>query len=291
MAVTTPVAVPRGTPPSRITTRTVLEWGLLTIPVELFSGVSESTGTGRSQFVVVDDEYHEVGNQLYDKVTKGPVERAAIVKGVREGDQVVEVTDEELADASAERGTSPVQLMRRADFPDLRAWAVPRKVYQLRPAREERGKVKVPNRAASRALGFLADALARHDAVGLARVVLREGGAAQYGLIEALPEHGELRLSLVHFREDLRPPLPLELPEPSGKERKLIDQLVRQSALTEWPELANEQAERLRDVVATKRAGGSVAAVTAPTVADEDSLLELLAASVGDPDGLADAPS
>jgi non-homologous end joining protein Ku len=82
--------------PTRSTGTLTLGFGLITIPVMVFSAIEDS-GIKRQRFT---KDGHEVGMQNYDKETGAAVTFADVVTKYRtESDELVELTDDEIASA------------------------------------------------------------------------------------------------------------------------------------------------------------------------------------------------
>src|SRR5688572_32151113 len=108
-----------------------MEWGLLAIPVKLFTGNEASATVARKQFT---PDGHPVGSRAYDKVTLENFDGEPVMKVEVGKDEFVELSNEEIEAAIGE--TIPPGSMKIETFIPLdsimREYVV-EKVDQVRP--------------------------------------------------------------------------------------------------------------------------------------------------------------
>ena len=157
--------------PSRSTGSVTVSFGLLSIPVSLYTA-TRSTRTVRHEHVVVDGQYHPVGRQSYDKVTGEPVDRAEVIKTVEVGDVLVPVTDEAYANATgADALAGRLDLEATLPAADLPLRFVPEgTTYQVRPQKAKKAGAAA---GGERALALLLAALDEAGVVAIGRTALR----------------------------------------------------------------------------------------------------------------------
>ncbi len=219
---------PKAPPPTRGNYVT-LAFYATSIPLQVFPGTSDSKVT-RHQYILGDDGYHPVGNQLFDKHTGALVERDNVVRCVDTDDGPVEVSDEEIEQLlGTVNGTAtivtfvPLSLVAAGQF-------VPEKLYQARPARRRSGRKSEVDPGAERAFGLLVKAMRKSQVAAVVNVTLR--GTPHYGVL--LPN---ARLFLVAFDDEIREELPLNLVEPTAEELEAMQALIGMHTSPDVPEL------------------------------------------------------
>jgi DNA end-binding protein Ku len=171
------------------------------------------------------------------------VDREEIVRGyeVERGSFVV-VSDEELESLAPEKSREI----------DLRRF-VPRE--QLSPFYFDRSYFLVPTGDTRKPYRLLAETMERMGRAGVATFVMR---SKEY-LVAILAENGILRAVTLRFREELRSPEDVGLPEAEGVSKSdlsAMEEAVQEATLQELPreELKDEDADRLLALVRKKKA-------------------------------------
>lgn len=252
-----------GTPRARSNWSGVISFGLVAVPVELFSGSRRSTlslrmltsdGMPLSRRYVCPEEGKELSG---DEIQRG--------YEVGEGEFVI-VTDEEL-EQLAPRQSREIALER----------FVPRD--QIDPAWFVRSYFLVPGEEQQRAYRLLADTMERTGRAGIANFVMRGRAYA----VAIFADHGILRAETLRFGDELRTPADLGLPEPADVPAKLVKEMTKAiESLSESEldpsEMEDDRVERLRALAEKKRERGEDV-VEAPVAAQSEE---------GDEDGGAD---
>lgn len=253
--------------PTRATTSTTIGWGLISIPVSLYTGTEDSR-VERKEFV--DGTDHEVGRRPYDKATGQNVEQSDVVRRARSTDGVwVDLSDDEIA-------TATENLSGRADIEALvplsaiGTFLVPTKLYQVRAKGDPK---KGGSPIAEKAFYLLLLALTDRNEGALIKFAVR-GSVARYGV---LTPQGDLYV--VEYDEGVRARRPI----PSkGVE---VAELEAASALLDTlpsgiPSLPNTTAEQVQTYVDAKAKGVTVTATKAPATDEVSDILGALQVAI-----------
>ncbi len=241
-----------------------ISFGLVNIPVKLYSAVSRKT----VRFNQIDAE---TGSRVRQKRVNAegqevPYER--IVKGyeLASGDYVT-ITEDEMAqlDPKASR------MIDIAEFVDL---------ADIDPIFYDSAYYLVPDQTTAKPYRLLTEALERANKVGIARFVMR---TKQY-LAAVRPSDGRLMLSTMVYADEVVAPgeidgfHSLDDIELDEKELEMAEQLI--ASLTE-----DFDAERHHDTyresvldLIERKASGDVEAVVPAEAPDEDTVVDLMAA-------------
>ncbi|HEX6316131.1 MAG TPA: Ku protein [Gemmatimonadaceae bacterium] len=226
---------------ARSTWSGVISFGLVAVPVELFTGSRRSTLSLRMltpdgmplsrQYVCPEDGKVLSG----DEIQRG--------YEVSEGEFVI-VTDEEL-EQLAPRQSREIALER----------FVPRE--QIDPAWFVRSYFLVPGEEQQRAYRLLADTMERTGRAGIATFVMRGRAYA----VAIFADQGILRAETLRFGDELRSPADLGLPEPADVPSKLVKEMTKAiESLSESSldpaEMEDDRVERLRTLAEKKRKRG-----------------------------------
>ncbi|HET6500811.1 MAG TPA: Ku protein [Amycolatopsis sp.] len=223
-----------------------ISFGLVTVPVELYSATEDHTVHFRQFERGTSDRirYRRVNEQ-----TGKEVDFADIVKGYDLGDgEYVLIEQDELDDIAPGRSRS-IDIEEFVDLDHIDPIFFD-KSYWLAPAKEEFG----------RAYGLLLQAMERTDKAGIARFVMR--GKEHIAAVRA--GDGVLVLDTLLFAEDVRDPrrelskLPEQAP-PRGKELDMAVSLIESMAEDWRPEdFQDTYTERVFKLIEDKKAGRKV---------------------------------
>jgi DNA end-binding protein Ku len=266
------MTIAHATAPSRSSATAVISFGLINIPVSLYTA-TEETRVARSEYARSYNndgsfQLHKVGRRLVDTITEQEVDRSDIVKCAQtETGELVELTDEEVAAVTLDSdGTAPIVALISTE--QLISEYCVEKYYQVRPKAEKKG-----GQAHERAFTLLMKTLERRNQAALIRISLRNS-VAKYAAITA-----DGALMILHYTDGVRTERPMPSVDVTDAELGMAEKLL-DAIGTEVPDMRDETAARIRDYVAAKATGATeVAAVPTPVVA-AGSLEDLLAASL-----------
>lgn len=258
-------------PPKRATASLNLTWGLVQIPLQLFTATEDTKLIDRHTYTA---DGHPVGQRRYDKTTGVDVVDGDTKMMVTVGDKLVELTDDEIVDVTAGTAVDRMRVEIECLIPlaDLAVRYETLKIYQARPAPLGKG---VANPAAVKAFRLFIDGLAARSSAALIRFAVR-GTAARYAVIT--PD-GLLRTLFYDSEVRAARDIPdVDIPE---KERAMADMLM-ESINVRVPPLVNENGILVADYVTKKAAGAEMVrpVVTEETAPVSDDLLAALEASV-----------
>lgn len=250
--------------PSRATASVVISWGLINIPVSLYTA-TEETRVPRKEFTKTGNA---VGRQPYDKVTNEPVNHDDIVKKAQASNgEWVELTDQEIGNCTVDQaGVAAIEAL--VPTSSIGTFLVPQKLYQARPKNTKKAGEQA---AADESFSLLLSALERRGEAALLKVSIRNG-AAKYA---ALLPTGDLYV--VEYADAVREPRPLPEVELSDQHLDLADTLLDQIGTT-VPDLTNTVATDVQSFVDAKAGGETPVPATPETNATD--LMESLMASV-----------
>lgn len=200
--------------PSRALWKGAISFGLVHVPVALFSATQEQ----EVDFDWLDKRTLDpVGYKRINKRTGKEIAKDDIVKGVKlEGDHYVVLTDGEIAKAYPKR-TQTIAIEAFVQAQDV-SFVYIEKPYYL-----------APDARAGRVYALLREALAEAGVIGIARFVLHN----KEHLAALLPAGPALMLGLLRWANEIRPPDGLDLPGATGLKpaelkmaRQLIDQMT-----------------------------------------------------------------
>jgi DNA end-binding protein Ku len=246
-----------------------ISFGLVNIPVKLYSAVSRKT----VRFHQLDREDNQrIQQRRVNPRTGEEVPYDNLVKGYEIGpDRYVVVTPEEL-DSLAPEKTRSIDI---EDFVDL---------DQIDPIYYDHPYYLVPDKSAAKAYRLLLDAMREADKVAIARVVIR----SKEQLVAIRPRDGVLTMETMLFADEVVPPEQLEdLPADGSKKttkrelemaQQLIDSL---SGAFEPDKYRDEYRDRVLDLI-EKKAEGEEIVLEAPPEEPEKvpDLMAALEASV-----------
>jgi DNA end-binding protein Ku len=246
-----------------------ISFGLVNIPVKLYSAVSRKT----VRFHQLDREDNQrIQQRRVNPRTGEEVPYDNLVKGYEIGpDRYVVVTPEEL-DSLAPEKTRSIDI---EDFVDLE---------QIDPIYYDHPYYLVPDKSAAKAYRLLLDAMREADKVAIARVVIR----SKEQLVAIRPRDGVLTMETMLFGDEVVPPDELEdLPADGGKKttkrelemaQQLIDSL---SGEFEPDKYRDEYRDRVLDLIERKAEGEEIVLEAPPEEPEKvPDLMAALEASV-----------
>jgi DNA end-binding protein Ku len=232
-----------------------INFGLVTVPVELYSATEDSR-VGFRQFERGTSD--RIRNRRVNERTGDEVGFDDIVKGyeLEDGDYVL-IEPDELEDVAPGRSrTLDIETFVDLDQVDPIYF---QKTYWLAPAKEE----------FNRAYSLLLEAMSRSHKAGIATFVMR--GKEHIAAVRA--GDSVLSLTVLHFADDIRDPRRAlkKLPAKSAAKPKEVDMAVDliDSMTTEWvpDQYHDSYTERVEKLIADKRAGRTVSREDEPASA------------------------
>ena len=246
-----------------------ISFGLVNVPVKLFSAVSRKT-------VRFNQLNQETGNRIQQKrvdpETGEEVPFEQIVKGFElTKDRYVVITPEELDALDPER-TRTIDI---EDFVDLE---------DIDPIYYDHPYYLVPDKGAAKAYGLLLNAMRESGKVAIARVVIRSKEA----LVALRPAGDLLMMETMIFHDEVVPHDELDdLPEAkelkaSSRELKMAQQLIDSlSSEFDPSRYRDEYRDKVLDLIERKAAGEDIAVQPeAPAPAKVPDLMAALEASL-----------
>lgn len=250
--------------PNRATTSFTLTWGLVSMPLSVYTG-TEETRVKRSEYVEIDGADVPVGRSAIRKDTGEVINSDDVIRKAQATSGAwVALTDDEIAECtSVERGVGEiitfVPIKRIGDYST-------ETVNQVRP-RATKGKL---DPSADKAFALLRAAMRKRKVVALVKVALR--GPARYALLDA-----EGTLSLVRTHDGIREALPLSLHTFGDAELGMALNLIDAVGI-EAPILTDDTAPVVQMFVDAK--AGGVTTPPAPTPSPTVDIMAALEASI-----------
>ena len=243
-----------------------ISFGLINIPVKIFSAVQESS----LDLDMLDGKDHS--NIKYKKVNENTgkeVVHADIVKGYKIDDSyvILEDTDFEAADAVK---TKTIEIINFADEKEIDS------IYYEQPYYLE------PDKAAHKAYALLRDSLKASGKVGVTSFVLRN----KEGLAILKPYEKVIVLNRIRFTQEIKETSTLKLPPVSKTKTKemdmadkLIDQLTEKFDISKYKD--NYTAKLLKIIKNKSKGKKSIMPKMKVVYKQSDNLMEMLKASLG----------
>ncbi|MET0132318.1 MAG: Ku protein [Kibdelosporangium sp.] len=244
-----------------------ISFGLVSIPVELYSATSDHTvHFNQFQRGTADRvRYKRVNERTGDEVEFGD-----IVKGKEVGDgEFVLVEPDELADIAPGRSRS-IEIGSFVDLDEIDPIFF-QKTYWLAPAKQEYAKP----------YGLLAKAMAATNRAGIATFVMR---GKQY-LTAIRARDKVIALETLYFADEIRDPAEVTEPAPvnaKGKELKMAESLI-ESMTDKWnpADFKDTYTERVNKLIEDKHQGNEIVIEAEPAAATEvTDLMDALSRSV-----------
>jgi DNA end-binding protein Ku len=216
-----------------------ISFGLINIPIKLFSAVQESS---LDMDMLDQNDHANIKFKRVNENTGKEVTFASIVKGYKIEDKYVILEDEDFEAADAVK-TKTIDIESFADEKEIQS------IYYEQPYYLE------PDKGALNAYALLRDALAASGKVGVTRFVMRN----KEGLAILKPYKNVIVLNRIRFEQEIRDTADLKLPPVSKIETKEMDmanKLIEQ--LTEKFDIQNfkdEYTAKLLDIIKEKAKG------------------------------------
>jgi DNA end-binding protein Ku len=241
-----------------------ISFGLVNVPVKLFSAVSRKTVRFHQ---LNSDTGHRIAQKRVDSVTDEEVPYEKIVKGFElTKERYVVVTPEEL-DSIAPEKTRAIDI---EDFVDLE---------DIDPIFYDHPYYLVPDKGAAKAYALLLEAMRESGKVAIARVVLR----SKEQLVAIRPAGNVLTMETMIFHDEVVPADDLdEVPEAkdlktSDRELKMAQQLINSlSSDFEPSKYHDEYREKVLELIERKAAGEEIA--VQPEAPEPKKVPDLMAA-------------
>jgi DNA end-binding protein Ku len=251
-----------------------ISFGLVNIPVKLYSAVSRKT----VRFHQIDAESGQrIRQQRVSQATGEEVPYEQIVKGYEIGpDRYVTITPEELESLEPEK-TRTIDIEAFVDLDEID------------PIFYDHPYYLVPDKGAEKAYRLLVDAMQEANKVAIARVVLRQ----KEHLVALRPKDGVLTMETMLFADEVVPPDSLdEMPDDgaaktSKRELDMAKQLIESlSAEFEPEQYRDEYRDRVLDMI-ERKAQGETITIEAPSEKPKEvpDLMAALEASIASSKG------
>ncbi len=242
-----------------------ISFGLINIPVKLFSAVQDSS----LDLDMLDSKDHSnIRFKRVNESTGQEVENADIVKGYMLNDNYVILEPHDFEAAAPEK-TKTIQLMNFTYEKEIDS------IYYEQPYYLE------PDKGASTAYALLRDSLNLSGKVGVTSFVMRNKEI----LAILKPYKNVIVLNRIRFTQEIRDASELKLPpvsETKTKEMEMADKLIEQ--LTEKFDITafkDTYTAKLLEIIEEKSKGNTVTQFKIkPAVPQSDNLLEMLKASL-----------
>ena len=242
-----------------------ISFGLINIPVKLFSAVQEST---LDMDMLDKNDHSNIKFKRVNETTGKEVAYGNIVKGYKIDDKYVILEEEDFEAADAEK-TKTIDILNFTLEKEIDS------LYYEQPYYLE------PDKGAMKAYALLRDALEASGKVGVTSFVMRN----KEGLAILKPYKNVIVLNRIRFEQEIRDTSELKLPAVSKtkvKEMDMANKLVEQ--LTEKFDISSykdEYTDKLLKIIKDKAKGKKQAAPKLKVVHKQnDDLMEMLKASL-----------
>ena len=243
-----------------------ISFGLINIPIKLFSAVQESS----LDLDMLDSKDH--ANIKFKRVNESTGKEVAyenIVKGYKLDSGYVVLEDEDFEAADAIK-TKTIEIINFVDQQEIDS------LYYEQPYYLE------PEKSAMKAYALLRDALQSSGKVGVTTFVLRN----KEGLAILKPYKNVIVLNRIRFVQEIREPSELKLP-PISKTKtkememanKLVDQLTEKFSIAKYKDT---YTAKLLKIIKEKSKGKKITVPKMKVVHKQtDNLMDMLKASLG----------
>ncbi|TDW48804.1 DNA end-binding protein Ku [Flavobacterium sp. 270] len=242
-----------------------ISFGLINIPIKIFSAVQEST---LDMDMLDKDDHSNIKFKRVNETTGKEVTFSNIVKGYKIDEKYVILDDEDFEAADAEK-TKTIDILSFSLESEIDS------IYYEQPYYLE------PDKGAMKAYALLRDALQASGKVGVTSFVLRN----KESLAILKPYKNVIVLNRIRFEQEIRDTDELKLPPVSKtkvKEMDMANKLVEQ--LTEKFDISSykdEYTAKLLKIIKDKAKGKKQAAPKLKVVHKQsDDLMEMLKASL-----------
>ncbi|MET0496958.1 MAG: Ku protein [Steroidobacteraceae bacterium] len=232
-----PAVVPGGGPSVRSFWSGTITFGLVSIPVDLFSAVRPR----QTAMKLVDKSGHALGRQYHCSKEGTKLDGDDLVRGYETDGKMVEITDDDFASVAPEM-SSDIELRNFVPLEQIPSLYF-QKPYFLAPA----GK-------SAKAYHLLAATMESTGRVGIGSFVMR---GHEY-LVAIVSDNGVMRADTLRYADEVRTPESIGLPKRSKGAAKMADQFVKDiEALTrtelDISELQDNEAQALQELVKEKQ--------------------------------------
>lgn len=242
-----------------------ISFGLINIPIKMFSAVQESS---LDMDMLDANDHSNIKFKRVNEKTGKEVTFASIVKGYKIDDKYVILEDEDFEAADAVK-TKTIDIQSFAFEKEIES------IYYEQPYFLE------PDKGAANAYGLLRDALAASGKVGVTSFVLRN----KESLAILKPYKNLILLNRIRFEQEIRSTDELKVPALSKKKtkemdmaEKLIDQLTEKFDISNFKD---EYTDKLLKIIKNKAKGKKAKAPKLKVVHKQsDDLLDMLKASL-----------
>lgn len=259
--------------PTRSSNSFTIGFGLLNIPVSVYTG-TEETQVKRSEFTVAENgEMHAVGRVAYDKVTNAVIEDPNTAVGRYAQDEAtgkwVLLTDEEIAACTMPKGVA--EIVAFVPLANLHKAYLTIGMAQVRA--KTSGMKEAQKGLAQRTFGLLLAGLRERKVAALVKVALR--GPARFA---AITPEGDLLWLIAS--DGIRQSKDLGVNTYTEQEMALVGNLI--DAIGKGtPVITDDTADKVRAYVATKAAQDGMTVPVAEAEAPlQDDLFAALSASI-----------
>jgi DNA end-binding protein Ku len=238
---TPPPEVENTTAPVRPLWSGTITFGLVSIPVDLFSG----TQPRRTAMKLVDKSGHALGRRYHCSKEDKELDADELVRGYEtDAGKMVVITDEEFESVAPEMS---------GDI-ELRSF-VP--LEQIPPIYFQRPYFLAPAGKSAKAYHLLAQTMEESGRIGIGNFVMR---GHEY-LVAILSDHGVLRADTLRYADEIRTPETIGLPKPAKVAAKKVSQLIKEiESLSDdalrLSELEDQDAEALQKLAQAKQEAG-----------------------------------
>ena len=218
-----------------------ITFGLVSIPVDLFSG----TRPRQTSMKMVDKEGHALGRQYRCSKEGKKLKQDDLVRGYEtDSGDVVVITDEEFESVAPEMSRD-IELRRFVPF------------EQIPPFYYQRPYFLAPAGRSAKAYNLLAMTMERTGQVAIGAFVMR----GQEYLVAILADNGVLRAETLRYADEIRTPKMIGLPKKKKVAANKIQQFAKQIDALEhktldMSELEDRQAETLQQLAEDKQKRG-----------------------------------
>lgn len=270
--------MPKAEPSSRAAAKVTLSFGLIQVPVALYTGTVSEHGVSRKQYVHTDDGDHPVGSQNYDKMTGEVVAYSEIVRKIETEYGPVYIEDHEIEelfsispDTVVVKQFQPLHLFHQGHY-------VPKGINFIEPQITGSGKKKGPDPLANKLLVTLFEGMRSKGACAVVEVTTR--GVPKPGIITP-----DGVLWLVHHTDALREQRELPEVEVNPAEVQMMGTFIDQMWSTEVMDLTDERSALIQNLADEKAAAGDFDRSEEPerqvaAAAPQQDVMALLMASV-----------
>ncbi|WP_348825081.1 Ku protein [Flavobacterium aestuarii] len=242
-----------------------ISFGLINIPVKLFSAVQEST---LDMDMLDKSDHSNIKFKRVNETTGKEVTFANIVKGYKIEDKYVILDDKDFEAADAEK-TKTIDILNFTLEKEIDS------LYYEQPYYLE------PDKGAMKAYALLRDALQASGKVGVTSFVLRN----KEGLAILKPYKDVIVLNRIRFQQEIRntselklPPISKTKPKEMEMANKLVEQLTEKFDISSYKD---EYTDKLLQIIKDKAKGKKQAPAKLKVVHKQsDDLMSMLKASL-----------